>query len=96
VRVAEKAKAAAESKSAVKLNTEAALAFVDSTPTGRWTAYYDDAVAGGSPKGTMEVGMWSSRPPASVPNVNRVLTIKGEVSEGWKASDPALPQSRKE
>jgi alkylated DNA nucleotide flippase Atl1 len=96
VRVAEKAKAAAESKGAVKLNTEAALAFVDSIPTGRWTAYCDVAVAGGSPKGAMAVGEWLSKTAANIPKVYRVLTIKGEVSEGWKASDPALPQTREE
>jgi alkylated DNA nucleotide flippase Atl1 len=96
VRVAEKAKAAAGSKSAVKLNTEAALAFVDSIPGGRWTAYYDVAVAGGSPKGAMAVGMWLSKTATNIPKVYRVLTIKGEVSEGWKASDPALPQTREE
>jgi alkylated DNA nucleotide flippase Atl1 len=84
--------AAASRKATVApLNQEHALAFIASVPRGRWTAYVDVATAGGSPNGAMGVGSWLSKPGFDVPNVYRVLNRRGEVSDGYKASDPKLP-----
>ncbi len=91
VKVAEKLHAAATSKGVARLNHEKALAFIASIPTGRWSAYYDVAVAGDSPKGAMGVGSWLSSTAEDVPNVYRVLNVKGEIVGGWKAENPALP-----
>jgi alkylated DNA nucleotide flippase Atl1 len=92
VRVAEKQRAAASRKAtAAPLHHEQALAFIASVPTGRWTAYVDVAIAGGSPNGAMGVGSWLSKTSDDVPNVYRVLNRRGEVSAGYKASDPQLP-----
>lgn len=92
VRVAEKLHAATSRKAtASPLNQDQALAFIASVPAGRWTAYLDVAIAGGSPNGAMGVGSWLSKTGDDVPNVYRVLTRRGEVSEGWRTSNPELP-----
>ncbi len=91
IKVAAKQQAATLNK-AVKLDHEAAKAFIGSIPTGRWAAYGDVARAGGSPKGAMGVGAWLASPKTvDVPNIYRVLNAIGEVSPGWKAVSPDLP-----
>ncbi len=92
VRVAQKQRAATTRKAtAAPLHHDQALAFIASVPTGRWTAYLDVAVAGGSPNGAMGVGSWLSKTGDDITNVYRVLNRRGEVSGGWKASNPNLP-----
>jgi alkylated DNA nucleotide flippase Atl1 len=68
-----------------------ALAFISSVPKGRWTAYVDVAIAGGSPNGAMGVGSWLSKAGDDISNVYRVLNRRGEVSDGWKTNNPDLP-----
>ena len=77
----------------MKLDPEAATAFVGSVLPGRWTTYGDVAAAGGSPKGAMAVGGWLMANGHRVPGVHRVLNAKGEVSDGWVAASPDLPQT---
>lgn len=92
VKVAEKLNAATSKKAtAAPLDQEQAKAFIASVPAGRWTAYVDVATAGGSPNGAMGVGSWLANKGEDVPHVYRVLNRRGEVSEGWKATDPDLP-----
>lgn len=91
VKVAEKQQAAKSRKASTSLNHEQALAFIASVPAGRWTAYVDVAIAGGSPQGAMGVGSWLAKTGENIPTVYRVLNKRGEVSEGYKATDPELP-----
>lgn len=91
IKVAEKHQAAAAGRVGARLNHEKARAFIDSIPAGRWSAYYDVAVAGDSPKGAMGVGSWLSSTTEEFPTVYRVLNIRGEVVGGWKAESPTLP-----
>lgn len=91
VKVAEKIQAANVNRT-VKLDHEAAKAFIASIPRGRWAAYGDVARAGGSPKGAMGVGAWLASPKTvDVPNIYRVLNAIGEVSPAWKATTDDLP-----
>jgi alkylated DNA nucleotide flippase Atl1 len=93
VKVAEKLHAATSKKATVApLDHEKATAFIASVPKGRWTAYVDVATAGDSPNGFRGVGSWRSSTTEDVPNVYRVLNRRGEVSEGWKGTDP-LPHN---
>ncbi|MGD0454950.1 MAG: hypothetical protein ABSB69_15260 [Solirubrobacteraceae bacterium] len=92
VKVAQKLHAATSKKAtAAPLHQDQAKAFIASVPSGRWTAYVDVATAGGSPNGAMGVGSWLSNKGEDVVHVYRVLNRRGEVSEGWKATDSNLP-----
>lgn len=90
-RVAEKQRAATRRKATVApLDHDRARAFIAAIPTGRWAAYIDVAVAGGSPKGAMGVGAWL-KSDIDIPHVYRVLNRSGEVNPGYAATDPGLP-----
>ena len=84
--------AATSRKAAVApLHQDDGKAFIVTVPTGRWTAYVDVATDGGSPKGAMGVGAWLMSKGDDVPTVYRALNRKGEVSQGFKSVNPALP-----
>jgi alkylated DNA nucleotide flippase Atl1 len=90
-RVAEKQRAATNRKATVSpLDHDRARAFIAAIPTGRWAAYIDVAVAGGSPKGAMGVGSWL-KSDTDIPHVYRVLNRSGQVNEGYTATEPDLP-----
>lgn len=69
----------------------AARAFIESIPAGRWSTYQEVARAGGSPAGVMAIGNWLRAQGDALPHVWRVLTHRGEVSEGWAPQSPQLP-----
>jgi alkylated DNA nucleotide flippase Atl1 len=79
------------------IDFEIVRAFIASIPEGRWSSYGDVAAAAGAPKGGQALGTWLSRNPVrrgeqDVPRlVYRVLTRHGEVSPGWRATEPMLP-----
>jgi alkylated DNA nucleotide flippase Atl1 len=76
------------------IDRDRALAFIASIPDGKWTGYKDVAAAGGNPKAAMGVGyMLSKIAIGESPLVYRVLKVNGEVSPGWAAEDPSLPQT---
>jgi alkylated DNA nucleotide flippase Atl1 len=81
----------AKAKDSKPLDLEVAVQFIEAIPKGRWSSYGEVAAAAGSPKGAMALGTWLSNNGDSISKVYRVLNFRGEVSEGWKVSDPTLP-----
>jgi alkylated DNA nucleotide flippase Atl1 len=92
VRLQEKRRKATSRRQGGTIDFEIVRTFVASIPTGRWASYGDVAAAAGAPKGGQALGTWLSRNEQDVPPlVYRVLNRHGEVSAGWRASDPSLP-----
>lgn len=98
-RLKEKQRKARSHRDGDTIDFEIARAFIASIPKGRWASYGDVAAAAGAPKGGQALGTWLSRNPVrreekEVPSlVYRVLTRHGEVSPGWRATEPDLPQT---
>lgn len=76
-----------------RIDFVAARAFIESIPPGRWSTYQEVARAGGSPAGAMAIGNWLRTQGEALPHVWRVLTRRGEVSEGWAPDSSQLPSS---
>ncbi len=68
-----------------------ANAFISAVPTGRWTAYKDVAIAGGSPQAAQAIGSWLRREGDRVPHVYRVLRADGFVPDGFRPAGPGVP-----
>jgi alkylated DNA nucleotide flippase Atl1 len=80
---------------AAKLDLDAAATYLGGIPPGRWTPYGDVAVAAGrAATAGQAVAAWLMSKGDQVSNVHRVLTIDGEVSGGWVAAGPGVPQTR--
>lgn len=78
------------------IDFERAKAFVAAVPAGRWTSYKDVAIASGSPNGAQAVGQWLGRDGHNVANVYRVLTVNGDVANGFAPAGPGVPEDRVE
>jgi alkylated DNA nucleotide flippase Atl1 len=75
-----------------KLDLDAAAAFLETIPEGRWTSYGDVAVAaGGRTDGAQGIAAWILGSGHRLSNVYRVLNMHGEISPGWKPAGPHLP-----
>lgn len=91
-RLKEKHRKARSRRDGDTIDFEIVRAFIASIPEGRWSSYGDVAAAAGAPKGGQALGTWLSRNERDVPPlVYRVLNRHGEVSPGWRATEPALP-----
>jgi alkylated DNA nucleotide flippase Atl1 len=92
VRLQEKRRKANTRRQGDSIDFEIVRTFIASIPEGRWASYGDVAAAAGAPKGGQALGTWLSRNEQDVPPlVYRVLNRNGEVSPGWRASEPSLP-----
>jgi alkylated DNA nucleotide flippase Atl1 len=97
VRLKEKRRKARSRRDGDTIDFEIVRTFIASIPEGRWASYGDVAAAAGAPKGGQALGTWLSRNPVRrgeqnvPPLVYRVLTRHGEVSPGWRATEPMLP-----
>lgn len=78
------------------IDFQRARQFIAAVPAGKWTSYKDVAVAAGSPAGAQAVGQWLRRDGHNVANVYRVLTINGDVAEGFAPAGPGVPEDRVE
>ena len=75
-----------------RLNLDAAAAFLETVPEGRWTTYGDVAVAAGrSTNAAQPVAAWLASKGHLVANVHRVLNAAGEISPGWRPAGPGVP-----
>ena len=64
-----------------KLDLDAAAAFLETVPRGRWTSYGDVAVAAGRGSNAAQgVVSWIGSNGHRVANVHRVLNVNGEVN----------------
>jgi alkylated DNA nucleotide flippase Atl1 len=78
-----------------RLDLDAAVEFLGSIPTGRWTSYGDVAVAAGrTTSAGQPIASWLGSKGHLVPYVHRVLNDRGEISPAWKPAGPGLPASR--
>lgn len=79
----------------IPLDLVRARAFLAAVPPGRWTSFKDVAAAGGNERAPQAIGGWVRRRGHLLPNVHRVLTIKGEIPEGWRPAGPGVPRDDK-
>ena len=82
---------------ATRLDLDAAAAFLDTVPKGRWTTYGDVAVAAGrGPNAAQGVASWIGSKGHLVANVHRVLNSRGEINPAWAPAGPGLPATAAE
>lgn len=75
-----------------RLDLEAAAAFLQTIPRGRWTSYGDVAVAAGRASSAGQpLSAWLGSKGPLVANVHRVSSVDGRISPGWKPAGPGLP-----
>src|SRR3954451_13617707 len=80
------------SQRSARLDLEAAAAFLETIPKGRWTSYGDVAVAAGrSTRAGQPVAGWLASKGHLVAHVHRVLSANGEISPGWRPAGPGVP-----
>ncbi len=80
-----------------KLDLEAAAAFLETIPEGRWTSYGDVAVAaGGTTSGAQGIAAWILGHGHRLSHEYRVLNTHGEISPAWKPTGPHLPATAAE
>jgi alkylated DNA nucleotide flippase Atl1 len=80
-----------------RLDLDAAEAFLATVPSGHWTSYGDVAVAAGrSSSAAQGIVSWIGSKGHLLPNVHRVLNVRGEVNSGWTPAGPGLPESAAE
>jgi alkylated DNA nucleotide flippase Atl1 len=80
-----------------KLDLQAAAAFLESVPAGRWTSYGDVAVAAGRGSSAAQgVVSWIGSNGHRLANVHRVLNVDGEISPAWAPAGPGLPANAAE
>lgn len=77
--------------SVTSIDFEKARRFIAAVPRGRWTSYKDVAIAAGSPGGAQAIGQWLRRDGDKVPHVWRVLTVDGQVADGFMPAGPGVP-----
>src|SRR3954447_18320076 len=76
---------------------QAAAAFLETVPRGRWTSYGDVAVAAGrSSLAAHGVVSWIGSRGHELANVHRVLNSRGEINAGWRPAGPGLPANATE
>jgi alkylated DNA nucleotide flippase Atl1 len=75
-----------------KLDLEAAAAFLETVPAGRWTSYGDVAIAAGRQRNAAQgIASWIASSWHRVAHVHRVLNANGEINEAWAPAGPSLP-----
>ena len=80
-----------------KLDLQAAAAFLETVPRGRWTSYGDVAIAAGRTSlAAQGVASWIGGRGHELANVHRVLTSRGEINAGWRPAGPGLPANATE
>jgi alkylated DNA nucleotide flippase Atl1 len=80
------------SESRAKLDLDAAAAFLETVPIGRWTSYGDVAMAAGrTSRAGQGVASWIGSKGQQLANVHRVLNGHGEINAAWAPAGPGLP-----